>query len=290
MKKTIIQWRNQLVIVILSLLAFACQDQEFNELSEKNAQNLNSQDLRFGYHRKTYVLVHGAWHPESSWHEVKWLLERSGHIVKTVQLPGLGDDATPVETVTFQDHVNAVKNVVASQSGQVILVGHSYGGAVVSQAGEELPHKIKKLIYVNGFMPADGETIGQWALADTASLVTQNLIIDGAVAYLTTENYGKALYNVALQGNPFMVRQARKIISELRPHPVATLFAPLHLTSNYQGLEKVYISCHKDRAVTPAAQQSMYNRFPGLKLYIIKKADHSPFVSAPLELVDLLKR
>jgi pimeloyl-ACP methyl ester carboxylesterase len=284
MKKTIILWRNQLLVVVLSLLAFACQDQAFNEISERNSQELNSSGQRFGYlHRKTYVLVHGAWHPESSWNEVKCLLESTGNIVKTVQLQGLGNDDTPVETVTFQDHVNAVKNVVMSQSQPVILVGHSYGGAVVSQVGEDVPQKVKKLIYVNGFMPTDGETIGQWALADTASLVTQNLVIDGAVAYLTTENYGKALYNVALRGNPFMVRQARKIISQ-------SLFAPLHLTSNYQNLEKVYISCLKDRAVTPGVQQSMYNRFPGVKLHFIKWADHSPFVSAPFELVDLLKR
>src|SRR5687768_5495809 len=103
MKKTIILWRNQIYIIVLSLLAFACQDQAFNEIDERTPSDLNTSDSRFGYsHRKIYVLVHGAWHPESSWNEVKWLLEKSGHIVKTVQLQGLGNDATPVETVTFQ--------------------------------------------------------------------------------------------------------------------------------------------------------------------------------------------
>lgn len=294
MKKTIFLIQKQLFLVVLAFLAFACQDQSLTEMSRERSLNENSlnqadQQLR-NCTRPVYVLVHGAWHPESSWNEVKFLLEKSGYIVKTVQLPGLGNDPTPVETVTFQDHVNAVKNVVLQQQGQVILVGHSYAGGVISQVGEDVAHKIKKLIYVSGYMPADGEIIGQWALADTASLVTKNLLIDGAVAFLTPENYGKALYNVALTGNYLMVKRAKKIISELRPHPLGTLFAPLHLTATYRSLEKIYISCLKDRAVTPPMQHAMYIRFPETRVYFIRGSDHSPFVSTPLELTGLLMR
>jgi pimeloyl-ACP methyl ester carboxylesterase len=293
MKKNITQFRNQLLVFALAFLAFACQDQNLNELS-RNRQNEDvlsgSTDRQnFHHHRKVYVLVHGAWHPESAWDEVKCLLEKSGSIVKTVQLPGLGDDPTPVETVTFQDHVNAVTEVVMNQSQPVILVGHSYAGAVISQVGENVPQKIKELVYISGYMLADGENIAQWAFADTESLVTQNLMVEGAVAFMTPENYGKALYNEALKGNPFMRRQAKKIIAQLRPHPVSTLFEPLHLTSVYRNLDKVYISCLKDKAVTPAAQQSMYSRFPETELYFIRRSDHSPFVTTPFELAAVLK-
>lgn len=293
MKKTIFQIQKPLFLFVLAFLAFACQDQSLTELSRqselKDKSLSESEQLKLS-NRNIYVLVHGAWHPESCWDEVKCMLEKSGNIVKTVQLPGLGKDTTPVETVTFQDHVNAVKNVVLQQPGKVILVGHSYAGAVVSQVGEDAAQKIKKLIYISGQMPGDGETIAQWALADTASLVTKNLLVSGAVAYMTTENYGKALYNVALKGNHEMVRRARKIISELRPHPLSTLFVPLHLSSIYRNLPKVYISCLKDKAVTPAAQRNMYIHFPETKIYFIHGSDHSPFVSTPWELVDLLKK
>jgi pimeloyl-ACP methyl ester carboxylesterase len=171
------------------------------------------------------------------------------------------------------------------------LVGHSYAGAIISQVGEDMPQRIKKLIYVSGFMPANDETVGQWALADTASLVTQNLLIDpsGATAYLTRENYEKALYNVALQGHPIMVWQAKKIISKLRPHPLATLFTPIHLGTNFRSVEKMYISCLRDKAVTPPTQRAMYSRFPETRVYYLRGSDHSPFVSAPFELVSLLK-
>jgi pimeloyl-ACP methyl ester carboxylesterase len=298
MKKVITQFRNQFLLFALALLAFACQDQTLTEVSrdrlnDGNSTSALSDEQRFGHSPcKVYVLVHGAWHPESCWNEVKLLLQKSGNVVKTVQLPGLGKDETPVETVTFQDHVDAVRNVVLQQSEPVILVGHSYAGAVVSQVGEEVPSKIRKLIYISGQMPGDGETIAQWALADTASLVTKNLLVDaaGTVAYMTPENYEKALYNVALKGDPRMVWQAKKIISQLRPHPLSTLFVPLHLTSNYRNLAKTYISCLKDKAVTPAAQQKLYSRFPETKVYFIRGSDHSPFVSTPVELVELLKK
>lgn len=291
--KTLLKFRSVAVTIALSFFLFACEDSSLTESRrdpslDNSVDNLSSANSFGNNHRATYVLVHGAWHPESCWNDIKLLLQASGHAVKTVQLPGLGKDQTPVETVTFADHVNAVKNAVLQQSGPVILVGHSYAGAVVSQVGEDIPEKIKKLIYISGQMPGDGETIAQWALADTASVVTKNLIVDGAVAYMTKENYEKGLYNVALKGGPLMVWKAEKIISELRPHPLATLFVPLHLSSVYRSLDKVYISCLQDKAVTPVAQRNMYSRFPETKIYFIRKSDHSPFVSAPFELLELL--
>jgi pimeloyl-ACP methyl ester carboxylesterase len=297
MEKIMFKLRYYVVLLVITLAAASCEDQNLSELSNDRNQNIeslsdqsNARARRFP-HQKTYVLVHGAWHPESSWNEVRFLLEHAGHKVITVQLQGLGNDPTPVETVAFQDHVSKVENTVAQQTGAVILVGHSYAGAVISQVGEDIPQRIQKLIYVSGFMLADSETVGQWALADTASLVTQNLLIDpaGTIAYLTTENYGKALYNVALQGNAFMAWQAKKIISQLRPHPLATLFTPVHLGANFRGLEKVYISCLRDKAVTPPTQRAMYSRFPETRVFFLRGSDHSPFVSAPIELATLLR-
>lgn len=283
------------LLLVTSFMIFSCQDQFTDEVSGNSLAGEDVMQYQTDnsalQHPHTYVLVHGAWHPESCWKDVKWLLERCGNTVITVQLQGLGNDTTPVETVSFQDHVNAVKNVLLQQSEPVILVGHSYAGAVISQAGEEVPQHINKLVYVSGFMPADGQSVVQLALADTQSLVTQNLIIDGPVAFLTQENYGKALYNEALASrNPHIVSKAKDMITKLRPHPVATLVTPLHLTANYDNLSKVYISCLKDKAVTPASQQAMYSNFPGVVLYTLENADHSPFISTPVSLVNILRK
>jgi pimeloyl-ACP methyl ester carboxylesterase len=295
--ETIKLFQRYLLATLFLIVFFACQDpgidtvqQEIDRSEDITQYLVDNPEVNARHARKTYVLVHGAWHPSAAWNDVKRTLEMCGNTVVAVQLQGLGNDTTPVETVTFNDHVTAVKNVVVAQSGSVILVGHSYGGAVISQVGEEVPRKIRKLVYVNGFMPVDGESVVQLALSDTESLVTQNLIIDGAIAYLTPEDCANALYNQALAScNGYIVDKAKEILSLCRPHPVATLVVPVHLTDNYNHLEKVYISCLKDKAVTPGAQQSMYSRFPGTLVYTIGHSDHSPFVTTPVTLVNILR-
>lgn len=286
--KTIELLKKHVVFFLLAVALFSCQEDEtLNKAPEESVQ-----EKGYGHSRhNVYVLVHGAWHPESSWNDVKFLLERWGHTVKTVQLPGLGDDQTPLETVTFQSHVAAVQNKVMQQWKPVILVGHGYGGAVISQVGENVPHKIKKLVYVSGIMPLNGETVADLALADTASVVTKHLQVDeaGVGAFMTDEHYGQAIFNVALTRDPFTRWKAKKVISQLRPHPLATLFEPLQLSANYDGLAKVYISCLKDQAATPAAQRSMYSRVPGVKVHFLY-SDHGAAVTAPFQLAELLKR
>lgn len=289
--KTLLNKKIQWMFFLLAFVAFSCQDQAVDELSKNQPATEKSFDEdRFGHSRhNVYVLVAGAWHPESSWKDVKFILERCGHVVKTVELPGLGKDQTPVETVTFTDHVNAVKAVLEKQWKPVILVGHGYGGAVITQAGEDLPDKVKKLVFLSGIMPLNGETVADLALADTASLVTKNLLVDGAVAYMTDENYEKAIFNQAIK-NPFTAWKARWVIGQLRPHPLATLFQPVQLTANYDGLSKVYISCLKDRAATPEAQRNMFSRVPGVKVYYIRDADHGSAVTTPYQVSEILRR
>lgn len=284
--KTIELIKRPWVFLLLTLVVVSCQEDE--TLKE-------DPELKHGRHhqghskRDVYVLVHGAWHPSSSWSDVAFLLEKAGHTVKAVQLPGLGNDNTPLETVTFQSHVEAVQNVVASQWKPVILVGHGYGGAVVSQVGENVPDKIKKLVYVSGIMPMNGETVADNALSDTASLVTKFLQVDeaGIGAFMTDELYKEAIFNVAMKLDPLTRWKAKKVVSQLRPHPLATLFAPLELGPDYDGLSKTYISCLKDQAATPAAQRGMYSRFPGVRVYYLY-SDHGAAVTAPFQLTQLL--
>lgn len=287
--KTIALIKKHLFLLALAFLAFSCQEDE--TLKEVSAEK-SAREEWYGHSRHdVYVLVHGAWHPESSWNDVKFLLQRSGHTVRTVQLPGLGNDPTPLETVTFQSHVAAVQNLVSQQWRPVILVGHGYGGAVVSQVGENIPNKIKKLVYVSGIMPLNGETVADLALTDTASLVTKYLQVDesGVGAFMTNEHYEQAIFNVALTRDPLTRWKAKNVVAQLRPHPLATLFEPLQLGSNYDGLSKVYISCLKDQAATPAAQRSMYSRVSGVRVYFLY-SDHGAAVTAPYQLSELLKR
>lgn len=99
----------------------------------------------------TVVLVHGALIDGSSWRGVYDVLTRRGLHVAVVQQPMTG----------FDDDVAATKRVIEQQSGPVVLVGHSYGGAVITVAGED--PKVKALVYVAGLQPDAGETAGEIA-------------------------------------------------------------------------------------------------------------------------------
>jgi pimeloyl-ACP methyl ester carboxylesterase len=95
---------------------------------------------------KNIVLVHGAWADGSSWSKVIPLLEKRGFHVVSVQNPltSLADDAA------------ATERAIALQDGPVLLVGHSYGGAVISEAGDN--PKVAGLVYVAAFAPAEGQS------------------------------------------------------------------------------------------------------------------------------------
>jgi pimeloyl-ACP methyl ester carboxylesterase len=121
------------------------------------------------------VLVHGAWQGDYVWEQVKASLVADGYRVSVVKLPGHGNDNTPAYQVTFQAYVNEVKNAINEYNEPVILVGHSLGGAVVTQTAAELPQKINKLVYVAGYIPASGKSVLDYSMMDTASPLGQVL-------------------------------------------------------------------------------------------------------------------
>src|ERR1700687_1406924 len=95
------------------------------------------------------VLVHGAWGGGSSWGRVVPLLEKAGLNAVAVQNP----------ITSLADDVAATKRAIARLDGQVILVGHSYGGAVISESGND--PKVVGLVYVAAFAPDAGEAVGE---------------------------------------------------------------------------------------------------------------------------------
>jgi pimeloyl-ACP methyl ester carboxylesterase len=94
------------------------------------------------------VLVHGAWADGSSWAKVIPLLEKKGFHVIAVQNP----------LTSFADDVAATKRIIDAQDGPVLLVGHSYGGAIITEAGND--PKVVGLVYVAAFAPDTGESSG----------------------------------------------------------------------------------------------------------------------------------
>jgi pimeloyl-ACP methyl ester carboxylesterase len=123
----------------------------------------------------TFVLVHGAWSGAHGFRRVRPLLRAAGHDVFTPSLTGIGERvhlASP--QVTLTTHVRDVVNMILYEDlTGIALVGFSYGGFVVTGALEHVADRVRHLVYLDAFVPDDGDTV--WALAGNASPSTVTL-------------------------------------------------------------------------------------------------------------------
>ena len=109
----------------------------------------------------TFVLVHGAWGGSYGWHLLSPLLRAAGHDVYTPSLTGLGErEHLAAPAVNLTTHVTDVKNCIEFEDlRDIVLVGHSYGGMVVTGTVEGLAGRVKHLVYLDAFVPDDGQSL-----------------------------------------------------------------------------------------------------------------------------------
>jgi len=91
--------------------------------------------------KKTYILVHGAWHNNFCWSRLAPKIEKMGHKVIAPNLPGHGSNIEDFKKINLSDYVRTIKNFVVSNKERVVLVGHSMAGIVISQVAEDIPQK-----------------------------------------------------------------------------------------------------------------------------------------------------
>ncbi len=109
----------------------------------------------------TYVVVHGAWGGGWDWRAVDSMLTAKGHRVVRVTLTGLGERVhLAAPNVGLATHINDVVNTILWEDlHDVILVGHSYGGMVVTGAADHIPGRVDRIVYVDAFLPDSGESV-----------------------------------------------------------------------------------------------------------------------------------
>jgi pimeloyl-ACP methyl ester carboxylesterase len=109
----------------------------------------------------TYVLVHGAWHGSWCWKRVRKGLRDKGHQVFTPTLTGLGERChLNAASVDLSTHIADVVNLLRWEDlSDVILCGHSYGGSVICGIADRVPERIRTLVYLDAFVPEDGESL-----------------------------------------------------------------------------------------------------------------------------------
>jgi pimeloyl-ACP methyl ester carboxylesterase len=234
----------------------------------------------------TYVLIAGAWHGAWCWERVTPLLAARGHAVRTPELPATGTDTGDPRQVTLADWARFVADVVEREREPVILVGHSRGGIVISQAAELVPDRVRRLVYLTAYLLPDGATLAAQARGDADSLIAPNMVpaATGVTCTLRTGIVRDALYGRC------SVADADWATARLSPEPLKPLVTPLRLSdARFGRVPRAYIECSADRAVTPRAQREMQAALPCNPVYTLA-ADHSPFLSCPAELADLLAR
>jgi pimeloyl-ACP methyl ester carboxylesterase len=225
----------------------------------------------------TYVLVHGAFQGGWAWDQVKPALEKEGHQVVVVELPSHGADTTAFSEVSLQSYTDKVVQALDAQEDPVILVGHSMGGTVISNASEARPDKIKKAVYVAAYLLKDGETLLKTSETDTESQLGANLIFEngGATARVKPE----ALVDIFCADCGEAAAAA--LLAHAASEPLAPLTQPVKVTdANFGRVPRVYIETTKDRAVGNALQKRMYTATPVEKVLTLDTS-HSPFLSQP---------
>ena len=111
----------------------------------------------------TFVLVHGAWHGSWCWKRVRRELQRRGHEVFTPTLTGLADRSHLLAPeVTLETHILDVANLIEwEELDEVVLCGHSYAGAVIAGVADRLPQRIRSLVYLDAFIPENGQGLSK---------------------------------------------------------------------------------------------------------------------------------
>jgi len=233
---------------------------------------------------KHFVLIHGAWHGAWCWYKIVAGLEEAGQQATALDLPSGGIDGSPPDTVTLEAQANRVIALLDSLSEPVVLVGHSAGGAVISLVAEARPQKVEKLVYLTAFLLPDGVSQASVAAQDSQSLITRHLVFhpDGTI------EVDPAARREVFYGD-CDDRDVTLAQSLLKPSGLRPVADTVRVGSNFAGVRRFYITCRRDRAISPSVQRSMYTALP-CEMVLSIGSSHSPFFSHPAALLRALAK
>ena len=235
------------------------------------------------------VLVHGAFAGAWCWEPVVPGLRDAGHEVEAIDLPGSGEDSTPVEQVSLDAYATKICATVAAGPEPVVLVGHSMGGMAITQAAARCPEPLAALVYVAAFCPDEGQSLVELVSYPEAAddKVQANMVVSGdpPVAELTGDGAVDAVFNCCTP------EQAQWGERQHGPQPIAPFEGRVTVAEDkreaFARLPRAYVVTTQDHAIPPAMQRRMLSDRecePVLEI----DTDHAPWISRTSDLVAAL--
>ncbi|MTH17709.1 alpha/beta hydrolase [Flavobacterium sp. LC2016-01] len=217
---------------------------------------------------KNIVLVHGAFADGSGWKGIYKILTQKGYEVTVVHNP----------LTSLEDGVEAVKTALDKQEGEVVLVGHSYGGVLITEAGNH--PSVSSLVYVAAFQPGDGETALQWI--QTAPPAAENGILPvdnkGIIYYAKDKYHSGVCADLKKEDADFMYASQGAFYAKGFVTPIKN--AAWKTKPTYGAIAT------EDKSIVPEIQEAMYERSNTKVTHI--KGSHAIYISQPEAVADII--
>ena len=220
---------------------------------------------------KNILLVHGAWADGSSWNKVITRLHADGYNVTAVQLP----------LISLADDVAVVQRALAREDGKTLLVGHSYGGVVITEAGVD--PKVAGLVYVAAFAPDAGESALSLTKTGPATPIGADLVPD-AQGFLKLSAAGVAA-DFAQDLSP---TEQTEIAATQGPLSAPNAFSANVTHAAWKNLPSWYIVAANDRAIGPVLEATMAKRINATTLTL--PSSHVVMLSHPAEVSNFVEK
>jgi pimeloyl-ACP methyl ester carboxylesterase len=231
-----------------------------------------------------FVLVHGAFAGGWIWEPLAERLEADGHEVIAPDLPGSGEDTTPVEDVTMDAYASSVCEVLAEGSEPSILVANSMGGMVISEAAARDPERVRRLVYAAAFLPGDGQSLIELTqLPEGAGdLVQETVVVSGdpPVGELPEETKRASNEYCSPEVSEWAVAKAGR-------QPIIPFTEPVWLNDEFERIPRSYVISTKDRFIPPPLQRRMV-KDRNVTDVVELETDHHAQLSRTEELAELL--
>src|SRR5438046_3050187 len=219
---------------------------------------------------RNIVIVHGAWADGSSWSKVIPLLQAEGFHVVAVQNP----------LTSLVDDVAATKRAIAAQDGPVLLVGHSYGGVVITEAGND--PKVVGLVYVAALAPSDGESVASVTKPFPPAPLGSEVRTD-AEGFLTVTPKG-----IAEDFAQDLRDDEKQLLTATQGPTAAAVFGATVTTAAWRTKPSWCVIASNDHAVSPELEKAEAAATKATSITV--PSSHVPMLSHPKEVADLIEQ